>query len=232
MEDHHSKESRKGPPKNPGLRSLVSNKRRYSSTINTIHARQGFRGWHERGYLPHRDEPGLTQFVTFRLTDCFPRKLRGEWEHLWKIEENDHRRAELERYLDRSHGECQLRQPRIAELVENALRFFHGERYDLRAWVIMPNHVHVLFQIGTTPMSDIVASWKKHTARKANRWLKKRGRFWELDYWDTYMRDMEHEQATLHYIEANPVKAMLIRESQQWKWSSARWRDKWGVLRL
>src|SRR6266850_501875 len=50
------------------------------------------------------------------------------------------RRAELESYLDKGRGECHLRQPEIAKLVENAVQFFHGERYELRAWVVMPNH--------------------------------------------------------------------------------------------
>jgi hypothetical protein len=45
------------------VRELVSGKRRWSSPPNRENARQGFRGWHERGYLPHRDEPGLTQWL-------------------------------------------------------------------------------------------------------------------------------------------------------------------------
>src|SRR5204863_7983410 len=51
-----------GPPHNPGVRELVAGKRRDSSPPDREHAMLGFRGWHERGYLPHRDEPGLTQF--------------------------------------------------------------------------------------------------------------------------------------------------------------------------
>src|SRR5947209_3929124 len=53
-----------GPPHNPAVRELVANKRRWSSPPKREHAMLGFRGWHERGYLPHRDEPGLVQFVT------------------------------------------------------------------------------------------------------------------------------------------------------------------------
>src|SRR5881628_1032539 len=137
---------RGGPPHNPALRELVAAKRRYSSAPTREDAVRGFRGWNERGYLPHRDEPGLTQFVTFRLADSFPEALRSEWEHLLKIEDDHHQRAELESYLDKGRGECHLRQPEIAKLVEDAVRFFHGERYDLRAWVVMPNHVHALFK--------------------------------------------------------------------------------------
>src|SRR6266436_1402711 len=89
----------RGPPHNPGVRDLVAHLRRYSSPPKREHALQGFHGWHERGYLPHRDEPGLAQFVTFRLADSFPQALRSEWEHLWKIEDDQQRHAELEAYL-------------------------------------------------------------------------------------------------------------------------------------
>ena len=165
------------------MHELVEGKRRWSSPLKLEDAKQGFRGWHERGYLPHRDEPGLTQFVTFRLADSFPEALCSEWEHLWKIEDDRLRRAELESYLDKGRGECHLRRPEIAQLVEDTVRFFHGQRYDLRAWVVMPNHVHALFKVDATPMAEILESWKKHTANKANRQLHRRGKFWQADYW-------------------------------------------------
>lgn len=73
---------------------------------------------------------------------------------------------------------CQLQEFQVADgeyvrarlsfcTIRGSLLFFDSQRYHLLAWVVMPNHVHVLFQ----PMSDwsvakIVASWKKFTARK------------------------------------------------------------------
>jgi len=170
----------------------------------------GFRGWHEAGRLPHRDEPHLTQFITFRLADSFPESLRREWEHLWMIEREPERRKELEAYIDKGRGDCHLQRHEIASLVEVALRFFHGERYELRAWVIMPNHVHVLFKTCRVPVSRIVESWKKHTAVKANRVLGRRGAFWAAGYFDTYMRDVDQERRTVRYIENNPTKARLV----------------------
>jgi REP element-mobilizing transposase RayT len=227
-----SKQRRLGPPRNPGVCDLVDGKRHWSSSPKLENLKQGFRGWHERGYLPHRDEPGLTQFVTFRLVDSFPESLRSEWEHLWKIEDDQWRGAELEAYLDRGRGGCHLRQSEIAQIVEDAVRFFHGERYDLRAWVVMPNHVHALFRVDVTPMAEILESWKKHTAQKANRLLRRRGEFWQTDYWDTFMRSSEHELETRRYIENNPVKASLVPDPKTWSWSSARFRDEFGVLRF
>ena len=139
---------------------------------------------------------------------------------------------ELEAYLDRGRGECHLRQQEIAQLVEEAVRFFHGERYDLRAWVVMPNHVHALFKVDVTPMAEILESWKKHTAQKANRLLGRRGEFWQADYWDTFMRNSEHELETRRYIESNPANAGFVLDPKAWPWSSARFRDDYGVLKF
>src|SRR6266571_7984928 len=100
-----------GPPHNPSVRELVAEKRRSSSAPKRQDALLGFRGWHERGYVPHRDEPGLTQFVTFRLADGFPAALRGEWAALLEIEDDRERRTEFEAYLDKGRGECYLRRP-------------------------------------------------------------------------------------------------------------------------
>jgi REP element-mobilizing transposase RayT len=219
-------------PHNPDVRELVGHKRRWSSPLKPEHAKLGFQGWHERGYLPHRDEPGLTQLVTFRLKDSFPKSLQSEWAHLWEIEDDRERRKKLEAYLDKGRGECHLRRYDVAKLVEVTLRFFRSELYELRAWVVMPNHVHVLFKVGATPMSKIVGRWKSYTAKEINKILAQRGAFWGADYWDTYMRDSRQELRARLYIENNPTKAGLVRDPKEWPWSSARFRDVHGVLHL
>lgn len=221
-----------GPPYNPGVRKLVEGKRQWAFPLPNDAVERGFRGWHENGYLPHRDEPGLTQFVTFRLADAFPVELRGEWGALLKIEDDRKRRIELEAYLDKGRGECHLRRPDIAEMVEDSLRHFDGERYELRAWVVMPNHVHLLFLVQEVPMSELVDAWKGFTAKAVNKRLGRRGQFWQAGYWDTYMRDSEHEHRTRRYIESNPVKAGLRQAAKEWPWSSARFRDAYERLRL
>ena len=223
---------RSGPPHNPGLRELVADKRKWLGALPLELGRQGFHSWHERAYLPHRDEPGLTQFVTFHLADSFPVTLRSEWEAMLKVENVQARREQLQAYLDKGNGGCLLCRPDLAKLVEDSLRFFHGKRYELRVWVVMPNHVHVLFQTGSESMSRTVENWKKFTAHEANKLAGRQGQFWFEDYWDTFMRDSEHELRTRQYIETNPVKALLVREVKDWPWSSARLRDEHGRLVL
>jgi len=220
------------PPYNPGVRDLVAGKRAGAGTLSQEDIERGFLGWHENGYLPHRDEPGLIQFVTFRLADAFPAELRSEWEALLKIEDDRKRRIELEAYLDRGRGECHLQRGDLAALVEGSLRFRHGVQYDLRAWVMMPNHVHLLFQVQDVPMWQLLDAWKGYTAKEANKILGRQGRFWQEGYWDTYMRNEAHETKARRYIENNPVKAKLAASPKDWPWSSARFRDEYERLCL
>ena len=187
--------------------------------------------WHSRGYLPHLDQPGAVQFITFRLADAVPAEVVAGWRAELQLsgreDADDPRSAELrkriERYADQGHGACWLRDDRIAAIVQGALLHFDGERYRLLAWVIMPNHVHALIE--TLPgfaLGDVVQSWKSFTAKKANRVLKRSGRFWMEDYFDRYVRDEIHLSATMSYIERNPVDAGLVRRAQEWRWNSLR----------
>jgi REP element-mobilizing transposase RayT len=147
-----------------------------------------------------------------------------------KIEDDRKRRNELEAYLDKGRGACHLRRPEVAALVEDAIRLFHGARYDLLGWAVMSNHVHALFNVDSVPMATILESWKKHTSSRANRLLSRRGPFWAPDYLDIYMRNEEHQRKTIRYIENNPTKGKLALDPKAWPWSSARFRDAYGRL--
>lgn len=218
-------------PYNPGLHDLVRGKQQWSGPVDPGDRERRFLGWHQRGHLPHCDFPGMRQSVTFRISDAMPASRRSEWEMFLRLEDSLERQRKLEEYLDAGMGECWLREPRIAALTEGAFRFFDGQRYQLLAWVIMPNHVHVLVEVWKVPLSDLARNWKSYIARQANRILGRTGAFWELEYWDTWMRDEKHTLRTIRYIEANPVKARLVRDPRDWPWSSARFRDEFGVLR-
>jgi len=173
-------------------------------------------GWHGRGYLPHLDQPGLTQFVTFRLADAgqlagarLPPQHEVEWQR-------------MDDELDLGQGRCHLKDPRHADLVVEALRCFDGVRYRLRAWVVMPNHVHVLMdQVRGHPLGQVVGSWKSWAARNINADAGRAGRLWQPDYFDRFMRDEGDVARTVAYIHWNPVKAGLVDSANQWRWSSA-----------
>jgi hypothetical protein len=78
------------------------------------------KGWHSRGYLPHFDSPETVQFVTFRLADSLPRAVV---EGLRLADDGIQR---IDRELDRGMGECWLRSPAIASLVQDSLFHFDG----------------------------------------------------------------------------------------------------------
>lgn len=210
-----------GPPHNPGLLQLIVAKREWHWHPTPDELRRGFRGWHERGYLPHFDAPHVTQLVTFMLDDSFPVTRRAEWEPVLKEPDLSQRRRQLEAWLDRGHGKCWLRRPAIADTVMAVLRASDGTDCRLRAWVIMPNHVHLVVDVLDTPLAKLLNIWKGKSARAANESLGRSGRFWQPDYFDSLIRNEAHLHQAVRYVEANPVKAGLAKEAGEWPWSSA-----------
>jgi putative DNA methylase len=186
-------------------------------------------GWYSRGYLPHWDHPGMIQSVNFRLGDSMPASVIEKWETEIVLQSEGQRAVELRRrieeYLDAGHGSCWLRQPDIASLVEGALFHFDGQRYRLLAWCVMPNHVHALIETREGfPLADVLHSWKSFTSHKASVLLQRNGEFWQREYLDRYVRNAEHYEKVVAYIEENPVKSGLVRLKTDWPLSSARFR--------
>jgi len=187
--------------------------------------------WHSRGYLPHFDGGEIPQFITFRLADSMPQELLDRWRKELSSEQEINvdaaLRKRIELYLDQGYGECHLRDSRIAESVQNSFLFFDGTRYRLTAWVIMPNHAHLLM----TPcagfeLSDILHSLKSYTANEANKLLNRGGQFWQPESYDRWIRDAEHFARVIAYIENNPVKARLCEMPEDWPFSSAWFRKR------
>ena len=207
-------------------------------------------GTHSRGYLPHVKREGAVYFVTFRLADSLPEavllKIQGQRaERLRRfLADEEARQAggaprcqdtledierdyfrEIERFLEQGSGECLLKRTDVAGLVATALRFFEGQRYRLDAWVIMPNHVHVvLWPMPNQELSEILHSWKRFTSREANKLLGRTGRtFWQPESYDHWIRNDEEHARCCQYTILNPVKAKLCATPEAWPWSSA-WR--------
>jgi putative DNA methylase len=218
------------PPKNTGLLELIRAKRERHWKPSIEELKQGFRGWHQRGYLPHFDAPGVTQFVTFQLHDSFPVTRRAEWEPIMREPDDSAKRRKLEAWLDRGHGECRLRRRHVAELAEKVLLETDGRDYRMQAWVIMPNHVHLVVDVWNVPLAKLVGGWKGKSSRLANVLMHRSGRCWQEDYFDTLIRDDAHLKRAIRYTEQNPVKAFLAQASRDWPWGSACRRD--GYERL
>jgi REP element-mobilizing transposase RayT len=198
-------------------------------------------GLHFRGKLPHLKKEGAVYFVTFRLHDSLPahevarlkheRQAIIEKAHATKSPLTWHEENQLlawycdkvETLLDAGHGACWLSRPTVADLVAEALKFFSGQRYELRAWVVMPNHVHcVVWPMPGCTLSEILHSWKSFTSKKANKLLHRVGnKFWQKESFDHCVRDDAEHARLVAYVQNNPVKAGFCKRPEDWKWSSA-----------
>jgi REP element-mobilizing transposase RayT len=182
-------------------------------------------GWHGRGYLPHFEGGEVAQFVTVRLKDSLPQSVVERWRRELGREEEAELRRRVEAYLDEGYGAASLKEPRVASVVQNALLYHDGVRYRLAAWVVMPNHLHLLASpCGGYTLSGILHSLKSYSASEANKILDRKGAFWMEDYFDRYIRNLAHYERTVAYIENNPVKAKLCRTPEEWPFSSARFK--------
>ena len=130
----------------------------------------------------------------------------------------------LDREADKAaFGPVWLRDARVADVVAHALLYGESGRhfYQLRAWVIMPNHVHVLLR--PQIQLPVITRWLKgSTARQGNLILGRTGKaFWQDESFDHRVRDEVELARIVHYVEHNPVSAGLVSDPADWPWSSA-----------
>jgi len=97
----------------------------------------------------------------------------------------------------------------------------HLQYYELEAFVVMANHVHLLVLPRVSP-SRFLQTLKGYTAREANRLLGRTGQpFWQAESYDHAVRDDRESDRIKAYIEDNPVKAGLVANAEDYLWSSA-----------
>jgi REP element-mobilizing transposase RayT len=212
------------------LKKLIVARRERTKPLAPEETEQGFKGWYAPKSLPHFDAPGTRQFITYRLGDALPAGRRREWEAFLALEDDEEKQRKIEAYLDKGYGTCYLRNPCIAQVVQENLWHHDGVKYRLLAWVIMPNHIHALIEIWDVPLGEVLKSWKSYTAKVVNKLLNRTGMFWEDDYFDRYLRDDDHYRRVVRYIENNPTKAGLAKVPSEWPWSSARYRGEPGPI--
>jgi REP element-mobilizing transposase RayT len=175
-------------------------------------------GHYERR-LPHWEAIGQLLFVTFRLHGSLsthrvfpPARMTSGLAFV-----------ALDRLLDQpACGPAFLQRPEIARLVVQALHDgqFRFHRYHLHAFVVMPNHVHLLVTPGVTSRRWL-GPLKGFTAHQANRILGQHGPFWQDESYDHLVRDDREFRRVQRYIEHNPVRAGLVALPEQFPWSSA-----------
>jgi REP element-mobilizing transposase RayT len=201
---------------------------------------------HYKNRLPHIAPIGASFFITFRLADSLPqtiitalqeemaeteKRLRREFPNDWYPKLTVERKRMFGKYehqLDGNpFGNCHLKDPAVASIVADKLREYDGKLYDLAAFCIMPNHVHLLLDFSCQLVNgnnfflpDMPADYKQlhqvmqlikgGSARSINLLLKRTGSFWAKDSYDHFVRNEQEWGRILHYIFQNPVKAGLV----------------------
>ncbi len=183
-------------------------------------------GWHSRGYLPHLEAGERLQFLTWRLADSLPKHTLDQWiREVQGLPDSVAKQELLHRtgnYLDEGHGDCLLRNPSLARIVQETLLAKHDVDYRLVCWVVMPNHVHAMLSpLPGNDLARIVKRLKGASARYINLERGQSGTIWHPDYWDKLIRDEAMFERIRKYIEWNPVKARLCLEPRAWPYSSA-----------
>jgi REP element-mobilizing transposase RayT len=168
--------------------------------------------------LPHMYAIEQPIFVTFRLHGSLPVGREFPKESMTSGEAF----AAMDRLLDTARfGPVYLKQPAVARLVRGSIQHCGLADCDLHAWVIMPNHVHLLLTPHTN-VSSLLCSLKGYSARQANKILASSGQpFWQNESYDHLVRTGEEFRRIERYIINNPVKAGLVESAEKFLWSSA-----------
>ena len=172
--------------------------------------------------LPHWNQGGCVQFVTFRLADSLPQtklkeygELKEQWmtEHPkpWDMATQEEYKSKIgkamDKWIDAGYGDCILKNEKVRNIVADSIMHFNGERYVIHAFVIMPNHVHVLLSTkGGNLVQKIVGGWKKFSAHEINKLLDRQGPVWERESFDHMVRNENSYKVKFEYIINNPAR--------------------------
>jgi putative transposase len=132
----------------------------------------------------------------------------------------------MDRLLDEARGGAMyLRQTAVADMVVEAIQYNASilGHYELHAFVVMANRVHLLVTPAAA-LPKLTKSLKSITAKRANEMLALTGSpFWQEESYDHQVRNAREFEKIRNYIEWNPVRAGLVREASEYRWSSAGW---------
>jgi REP element-mobilizing transposase RayT len=175
-----------------------------------------------RRRLPHVYEIEHPIFLTWRLHDSLPPNRAFAAGTL----ASGQAFVVMDRLLDEARsGPFYLRQPAIADMIVEAIQYNATilGHYVLHAFVVMPNHVHLLASPAVA-LPKLMKSLKGITAKRANALLALTGRpFWQEESYDHLVRHAGEFEKIRNYIEGNPVRAELVTSASEYRWSSAGW---------
>lgn len=138
------------------------------------------------------------------------------------------------RYKDQKYGNCFFITtsfkdrarfgdiPRVYERLAEALTFRLNEsRSKLAAYVFMPSHIHLFLFIDGKLLADFMRDYKKYLAQKGLAELCGAKSIWQSRYDRQMIVSLKVLAIKINYIHYNPVRAALVENPEDWKWSSA-----------
>jgi REP element-mobilizing transposase RayT len=91
----------------------------------------------------------------------------------------------------------------------------------LLAWVVMPDHIHLLVELRGGSLPQTVRAFKGRTAMRINAIRGSRGSVWQRGYHDHAIRREEVLIDAARYVVANPLRAGLVRQLRDYPfWDS------------
>jgi putative transposase len=114
-----------------------------------------------------------------------------------------------------------LERDALACIVEEALWFGYVERYLLDAYVVMLDHVHLLLSpLSIWSLAKILQGIKGFSAREINKFLGRKGAFWQDERFDHLVRNDADWLDKFSYIHNNPLSSKLVDRPQDYAFSS------------
>jgi REP element-mobilizing transposase RayT len=184
--------------------------------------------FHRRN-LPHLYLSEGIYFITFRLADSIPSDKVAEVKQANDKDIDDKKFERLLRKYDKIldsglYGNKHLVNPKIAEICKYSLHYPDGKDYKLICYCIMPNHIHLVFELTNKDrdISKIMQSIKRTSARECNKILNRSGKFWQDESYDRLVHDDKELYFIIKYILMNPVSVGLVENWSDWKNSYCR----------
>lgn len=211
----------------------------------------GFRGIDEHQplkvyhrHLPHWRQDGASYVVTFRLNDALPqaklqeiKRHRERWEKSqpkpcdeseWDVFAKSVTRM-TERWMDEGFGKCYFKDPDVAKIMADALRFYENTKCSVPCLTVMPNHVHAIMKPHRGYELEVVLKTiKGWVAKQINNRVGRAGSLWSQESYDRIIRDEEHLFRVVQYIGRNG-KVANLRSNEYARWISPEWEAAgWG----
>ena len=187
-----------------------------------------------RRNLPHIQPDDGTFAISYRISGTLPKSVIEYYETEYERQKSNtdklNKEGELffniiDDYLDKSKNKNILKNEMLAGIVADSLRFYDEKYFKLIAYCIMPNHVHVILDKESFPQSSLTSlfgSIKGYSAYNINKELGSGGKFWSSEIYDHLIRNDKDLINQIKYLINNPVKANLVEEWEEWKYSFLR----------